>query len=264
MKQTGNLLKMRTQFGSPIQYTLHLGDTDILMNELIGQKITFTYENQINCVNCGRKTPKSFAQGFCYPCFANSAENSECIINPELCRGHLGEGRDPEWELANHVQPHTVYLAKSSDIKVGVTRDTQVPTRWIDQGASQAIILAKTNNRYEAGMIETLLKPHITDKTNWQRMLKNQITDKSLIEAKGNLYNLLPEIWQKFVVPTSEIIDLEYPVLRYPEKVISTNFEKSPILTGVLSGIKGQYLLFEDNNVINIRNQGGYLVSLEY
>lgn len=263
MKQTGNIHKMKSQIGEPIQYSMILGDSVFPVNEFLGKKITLTYENQINCINCGRKTPKSFGQGFCYPCFANSPENSDCIIRPELCRGHLGEGRDPKWELENHVQPHTVYLALSSDIKVGVTRNTQIPTRWIDQGASQAIILAQTSNRYEAGMIESILKQHISDKTNWQRMLKNQISDKSLLEFKGQMFNLLPNEWQKFVIPNSEIIELHYPVLQYPSKVISCSFDKTPIIDGVLSGIKGQYLIFDDNRVINIRNHSGYLISFE-
>lgn len=263
MKQTGNLSKMKTQIGEPIQYSLILGESGIPVNEFLGKKITLTYENQINCINCGRKTPKSFSQGFCYPCFANSPENAECIIRPELCRGHLGEGRDPQWELEHHVQPHTVYLALSSDVKVGVTRDTQIPTRWIDQGASQALILAQTTNRYEAGMIENLLKQHISDKTNWQRMLKNQVSDKSLLDFKGQMFNLLPNEWQKFVIPTSEIVELHYPVLQYPSKVVSSSFDKTPIIEGVLSGIKGQYLIFDDNRVINIRNHSGYLISFE-
>ncbi len=262
MKVSGNLIKMKTVAGDPIQYSLTLGTERVEINELLGQKIKLDYAHEIHCIVCGRRTPKSFAQGLCYPCFRDSPENSDCIIRPELCRGHLGEGRDPEWEKAHHVQPHTVYLALSSDIKVGVTRDTQIPTRWIDQGASQALIFAKTSNRYQAGMIEVALKAHIQDKTNWQRMLKNQVSDKSLLEAKGAMYNLLPDMWKSFVVPDKEIVELHYPVIRYPEKVISQNLDKNPTLEGILTGIKGQYLLFEDNRVINIRNHSGYLVEL--
>lgn len=263
MKVSGNIFKMKTQLGSPIQYAMRLSEETLPINEFINHNLKLTFEHQINCVNCGRMTPKSFAQGFCYPCFANSPENSECIIKPELCRGHLGEGRDPQWELEHHVQPHTVYLALSSDVKVGVTRDTQIPTRWIDQGASQAIIFAQTENRYQAGMIEVALKAHISDKTNWQRMLKNQVADISLSDMKENLSNLLPEEWKFLISKQSELVEMHYPIIKYPEKVLSQSFDKTPIIEGKLIGIKGQYLLFEDNRVINIRNHSGYLISVE-
>ncbi|MBL0913511.1 MAG: DUF2797 domain-containing protein [Bacteroidia bacterium] len=262
MKESGNILKMKTKFGAPVQYWLRLSQHLLPLNEFIGRRISLQYEHQINCIECGRKTPKSFGQGFCYPCFANSPENSDCIIHPEKCRGHLNEGRNVEWELAHHVQPHTVYLALSNDIKVGVTRDTQIPTRWIDQGASRAIVFARTLNRWQAGMIEVALKQHISDKTNWQRMLKNEISSRSLYEVKDEMFRLLPEEWQPFVLPgQGDMLELQYPVLRFPQKVKSLNFDKSPLIEGELLGIKGQYLLFDEDRVINIRSQSGYMVT---
>lgn len=263
MKESGNILKMKSEFGAPVQYWFRLNETLVPLNEFIGRPIQLRYENQINCISCGRKTPKSFGQGFCYPCFMNSPENSECILHPEKCRGHLGEGRDPQWELEHHVQPHTVYLALSNDVKVGVTRDTQIPTRWIDQGASKAIVFAHTQNRWQAGMIEVALKQYISDKTNWQRMLKNEIGTRSLVSAKEEMFRLLPEEWQAFVSPgENDIMELQYPVLRFPQKVKSMNFDKNPLIEGELLGIKGQYLLFDQDRVINIRSQSGYLVSI--
>lgn len=261
MQITGNLLKMKTEWGEPIQYSLRLGDEKVLLNDWLGKYVTLTYENQIHCVNCGRKTVKSFAQGFCFPCFQGSPENSECIIRPELCRGHLGEGRDQAWEEAHHVQPHVVYLALSSGVKVGVTRSTQMPTRWIDQGASKAIILAETPNRYLAGVIEVALKSFVTDKTNWQRMLKGEESPESLTEVKYILKDRLPEEATAYFSEKESLLEIKYPIIKHPAKVTSVSFDKFKEISGTLFGIKGQYLMFDDGRVINIRNHSGYLVT---
>ena len=167
----GNLRKMSVHLGEEVEYTLNLS-SDVGMNELVGQEIQLEWLGKINCTNCGKVTKNSFGQGFCYACFTTAPESAECILRPELCRAHLGEGRDPAWEERNHNQPYVVYLAASSAIKVGITRETQVPTRWIDQGASSAIRLAETPNRYQAGIVEVALKEFFTDKTHWQKMLK--------------------------------------------------------------------------------------------
>ncbi len=263
MQYTGSIEKMETQLAKEVLYWLPLGDERVLMNEFIGEPISLRYENQINCIVCGRTTVKSFAQGLCYPCFSKSPENAECIIRPELCRGHLGEGRDPAWELAHHVKPHFVYLAASSDIKVGVTRDTQVPIRWIDQGADAAILFANTPNRYLAGAIEVLLKNFLTDKTDWRKMLKGERTTKNLLEIKESLRSHLGEAFSMYYTEDNTITNMIYPVLNFPEKVTSIGFEKTPEISGVLNGIKGQYLIFDDNNVMNIRAHGGYNITLE-
>ena len=168
----GIIEKMRTHLEDPVQYELPMGKDMIPMNELIGRYILFKWEGEINCISCGRNTNKSFAQGFCYPCFINAPETSECILRPQLCQAHEGIARDMDWAEQHCLQSHFVYLAISSNAKVGVTRSIQIPTRWIDQGAWQAIKLAKTPNRYIAGLIEVALKEHISDRTQWQRMLK--------------------------------------------------------------------------------------------
>lgn len=261
---TGNLRKMRTELAEPIKYYLDLGEDEIAMHQLVGKQLTLRFTGQINCINCGRKTNKSFAQGFCYPCFMNAPQNAECIIRPELCEAHLGKGRDPEWEEKNHNQPHFVYLAVSSGIKVGVTRSTQVPYRWIDQGASKAIIIAETSNRYEAGQIEVALKDYVSDKTPWQRMLKNEIADQiDILAYKDDLLNKLPVEWQKFASENDKITHLDYPAIGFPSKVKSHNLDKEIELSGQLNAIKGQYLIFDKDRVINIRKYGGYLVDLE-
>jgi len=177
----------------------------------------------------------------------------------------LGEGRDVEWEERNHNQPHIVYLAASSAVKVGITRETQVPTRWIDQGASSAIKLAETENRYEAGRIEVALKEFFTDKTNWQKMLKNDIDESiDLVESKWELEEHLPaDIIDQFS-EDDEVTDLNFPVKKYPTKVKSLTFDKTPTIEGVLAGIKGQYLIFDDGSVVNIRRHTSYQIELTY
>ncbi len=280
-KYRGNLLKMQSVYKDPIQYTLplvelaqkrmdepdiHRGVSKELveMNDLIGKNIRMVYEENINCVRCGRKTKKSFSQGFCYPCFRDAPENSPCIIHPELCEAHLGKGRDPEWEERNHNQPHIVYIALTSHIKVGVTRQTQIPYRWIDQGAWKAIVLAQTPNRYQAGLIEVELKQFASDKTSWQRMLKNELAKETkLIEAKELLQGKMDDRFNGYVTDNHEIYEINYPVLTYPTKIKAHSLDKEPVLEGKLIGIKAQYLIFEGGKVINIRKYAGYYINLE-
>lgn len=260
---TGNLKKMRAAIEEDqVKYYLHLSE-NANMNLLIGKEITLEWYGTINCVKCTKLTKKSFGDGFCYSCFISAPEAAECILRPELCRAHLGEGRDPEWEIKNHNQPHVVYLAQSSSVKVGITRKEQVPTRWIDQGASAAIILAETPNRYEAGRIEVELKSIFTDKTNWQKMLKNEVDDAiDLVQEKWSLEDQLPSDILDHFTDDEEVTELNYPVEHYPSKVNSLTFEKTPIIKKRLIGIKGQYLIFENGDVLNIRRHTGYNVAL--
>lgn len=260
MQVTGHFEKMRTVLDKPVRYTLSLDGTEIEMNDLIGQNIAIRFSGEIHCKICGKKTNKSFGQGYCYEHFMNHPANSPCILRPELCEGHLGKGRDLQWEEEHHVQPHVVYLALSSGVKVGVTRETQVPTRWIDQGASQAIKLAEVPYRQLAGEIEVELKEYMTDKTNWQRMLKNQVADADLLEQKDYSATLLPEEFHDYISDDDEIVEINYPVLEFPEKVKSINLDKTPEVSGKLVGIKGQYLILEGGLVLNVRRHTSYLV----
>lgn len=262
----GLLDKMRVSFEEPIQYQLVLNnEPQIGMNVLIGKEIELNWTGKIICSNCGKQTKNSFGQGFCFNCFQSAPQAAPCIINPELCKAHLGEGRDIEWENKHHNQPHVVYLAASDSIKVGVTRAGQTFTRWIDQGASRAIILAETSNRYEAGIIEVALKSYMTDKTNWQRMLKNEINHElDLLDEKGRVEDLLPFDMRDFVSMNDDIISLNYPVEKYPVKVKSIGFDKSPVIRGKLVGIKGQYLIFDDERVLNIRKHTSYEIEFSH
>lgn len=253
---------MATALEEQVQYHLDL-NTRIHLNSFLGKELTLKWTGIIRCQSCGKVTKSSFGEGFCYPCFTTAPEAAECIIRPELCRAHLGEGRNPEWEQRNHNQPHTVYLAASSAIKVGITRDTQIPTRWIDQGASSAIRLASTPNRCEAGAMEVALKSIFTDKTHWQKMLRNEIDESiDLVETKWELEEQLPGDLIDLFTDDDEALVINYPVLHYPQMIKSLSFEKSPTVRGTLVGIKGQYLIFESGEVFNVRRHTGYYVEM--
>lgn len=233
------------------------------MNTLLGKSIQLRFAGQINCTRCGRKTSKAFGEGYCYPCFTSAPENAPCIVRPELCEAHLGKGRDVAWEETHHNQPHVVYLALSSEVKVGVTRITNIPTRWIDQGASQVIVLAEVPYRQLAGEIEVSLKSHFTDKTAWQKMLKNEVaTGIQLLSEKDRAGRLLYEPLQEYISDNDEIITISYPALSYPTKVSSLSFDKTPEISGKLIAIKGQYLIFEGGNALNIRRHEGYFIEI--
>lgn len=255
------LEKMKVKLEDVVQYSLKTDAGEIALNEKIGNPIKLTFSGVTECIACHQKK-KLFAQGFCYDCFMNAPESSPCIINPEFCEGHLGKGRDLAWEEKNHVQPHVVYLAVASGLKIGVTRETQVPTRWIDQGASFAIRVAEVPYRQLAGQIEVALKQTFTDKTNWQRMLKNEIGDFDLETEKWQIDELLPNDLSQYMSENDDIIEINYPVLQYPQKIKSIGFDKTPVIEGTLLGIKGQYLLFDGDRVMNMRKHTGYHIEI--
>lgn len=263
MQAVGVLDKMHTSFINPVQYFLQLSSDKVTMNDFLGKKIQLRWTGNIFCTVCGKKTNKSFGEGMCWNCFSTAPENAECIVRPELCEAHLGKGRDPEWEKRNHFRPHYVYLALTNSVKVGVTREDQIPTRWIDQGAASGIILAETPYRKLAGDIEVALKNYFTDKTNWQKMLKDERTaELDLLSEKERVKTLLPEDLRQYISANNEIVQLIYPVQQYPVKVTSLSFEKINPIDMVLVGIRGQYFIFEGGNVINIRSKSGYEVEL--
>lgn len=261
MQYQGVLQKMQTELGSPIQYYLIFENDFLNVNQVLNKEITLHLIKH-QCLNCKRDLP-IFRQGFCKNCFFENPAAGDWIMRPELSTAHLGiEDRDLAYEQRVQLQPHIVYLANSSTIKVGVTRKTQVPTRWIDQGAHEAITLVEVPNRYLAGVTEVALKNYIGDKTNWRKMLTNTVVDEDLVTIKNELRQHLPTEVQSFFDDTEKELQLEFPVLQYPEKVKSLNLDKTPTFTGVLKGIKGQYLIFEDQTVFNVRSNEGYYISL--
>ena len=264
MEHTGNIRKMEAFPENVVNYHLPLGKVKINMNELIGTAISMEYLDQIHCIKCGRETRKSFAQGYCYPCFTTAPETEECVLRPELCRAHEGVARDMDYAGKHCLSDQVVYLSLTSGIKVGVTRSSQVPTRWIDQGAIRALEFARTPNRYSAGLLEVFIKDLIADKTNWRKMLSGSDPgDANLMKEKERLSSLLPPELASFITKDMVQVELTYPVLRYPEKIKSLNFDKDPVVSGVLEGIKGQYLMLDQNRVINMRKFGGYLIRLQ-
>ena len=217
---------------------------------------------KFQCLNCSLDK-KIYRQGFCYDCFYEVPQAADWIMRPELSTAHLDkEDRDLAYEKKAQLQPHIVYLANSSNVKVGVTRKSQIPTRWIDQGAHEAIEIVEVPNRYLAGITEVALKDHVGDKTNWRTMLKNEIKDENLVEWRDSLRQFIPDEAQAYFIENNTETELEFPVLRYPDKLKSLNLDKTPFYEGVLKGIKGQYLMFEDNTVFNVRGSEGYVVGI--
>ncbi|WP_378181919.1 DUF2797 domain-containing protein [Aquimarina sp. SS2-1] len=261
MQYQGVLTKMQTEIGNPIQYYLVFESDFIHVNQLLNKKVAIKFVGY-QCLACG-ENKKIYRQGYCYDDFFNQPQVGEWVMRPELSTAHLDiEDRDLDFEKKVQLQPHIVYLANSSNIKVGVTRKSQVPTRWIDQGAHEAIEIVEVPNRYLAGITEVALKEHVADKTNWRKMLKNDIEDEDLTVYRDRLKEFIPDEVKEYFIENNKETALNFPVLEYPNKLKSLNLEKTPEYSGILKGIKGQYLIFEDNTVFNVRNSEGYVVQL--
>lgn len=269
---SGHLAKMPVALtANRVAYQLPLDDQLVDLNPLLGQKIRLTYTGNIRCVHCGRRTNKSFNQGYCYPCFIRLAQCDSCIVSPEKCHFHLGTCREPDWAQQYCMSDHIVYLANSSGVKVGITRASQLPTRWIDQGAVQALPIMRVKTRQQSGLVEDLLRQHVADKTNWRTMLKGDIAPIDLAMMRDKLFDLcslgLGELTQRFGIDAirqlddQPITEIDYPVLEYPQKISSFNLDKDTTAEGTLLGIKGQYLIF-DSGVINVRKYTAYHVEL--
>lgn len=252
---------MQSEIGQPIQYYMVFEKDFLNLNQILGKELQIDFV-KYQCLNCGQDRP-IYRQGFCKTCFYETPSAGDWIMRPELSTAHLDkEDRDLAYEKKVQLQPHIVYLANSSNIKVGVTRKSQVPTRWIDQGAHEAIEIVEVPNRYLAGITEVALKDHVGDKTNWRKMLTNDVDDKNLMEWRSKLEQYIPAEAKSYFIDNNNETHLEFPVLKYPEKVKSLNLSKTASYKGVLKGIKGQYLIFEDNTVFNVRGNEGYYVSL--
>ncbi|MFL2578208.1 MAG: DUF2797 domain-containing protein [Flavobacteriaceae bacterium] len=257
----GVLKKMITEMGTPIRYFLNLDNDFIEINQFLDQTLKLEFAGTM-CLNCNDSKP-IFRQGFCKSCFFESPSVGDWVMRPELSKAHLGEeDRDLVYEKRVQLQPHWVYLALSSHLKVGVTRQSQVPTRWIDQGAHEAVGILEVPNRYLAGIAEVSLKAHFSDKTNWRKMLQNDYEDVTWDQAIDQAYACLPEELKQYQIGGQNLTNITFPVLQYPEKVKSLNLEKENSYTGILKGIKGQYLLFEDQTVYNIRSNEGTVVNI--
>ena len=271
MHHEGNLRKMESRLDEPVEYGLPVGNFVVPMNPLIGQFISLQYKGLINCIHCGRKTSKSFAQGYCFPCMRSLAECDSCIVRPETCHFAEGTCRDEAWAGEHCMQDHFVYLANSSAIKVGITRGTQIPTRWIDQGASEAMPIYRVSNRLLSGKLEVIIKQQVSDRTDWRKMLRGDPESIDLADARdqimetigSDIENLISEEGDENITSILDAnqVHISYPVTEYPEKVVSLGFDKTPEIHGRLLGIKGQYLIL-DKGVINMRKHAGYHIKL--
>ena len=265
----GTLNKMASRLAQPVEYSLRLGEESIPLNPRLQQKIGLRFAGVILCQSCGRKTKRSFSQGYCYPCFKKLASCDLCVVSPDRCHYRQGTCRDPEWGEKFCMQPHLVYLANSSAVKVGITRPDQLPTRWVDQGAIQALPVMCVETRHQSGLVEVIFKQEVSDRTQWQTMLKSEGAKLDLLSVRDELFAKLdPQfeaLQQKFGVqaiqkdPDATPVDIEYPMRQYPTKVVSLNFDKQPNIEGILLGVKGQYLVF-DIGVINLRKFTSYEV----
>lgn len=273
----GNIRKMRvsTDANNLAQYYLPIGEQEISMNPLIGTEVSVSYEGQINCIHCDKKTKKSFSQGYCYRCLTTLAQCDSCIIRPETCHYDAGTCREPKWGEDNCLSDHFVYLANTGAVKVGITRHVSdaISSRWIDQGATQAIPIMRVQNRLISGLVETAFKPHVADKTNWRTMLKGQPDNTDLIELKECLLAEVEEDLDMIIEDygfqainqlDAPAVEIQYPVQHYPEKVKSINLDKENGFSGKLLGIKAQYWLMDGDRVINMRKYAGYHLNIQF
>jgi len=267
----GSLSKMKAHLDAPVQYAFRLGDEEVPVNPLVGKSLRLEYLGAIHCTHCGRKTKTSFSQGYCYPCMQKLAQCDVCIMSPEKCHYDAGTCREPSWGEQFCMTDHIVYLANSSGVKVGITRASQVPTRWIDQGATQALPILRVATRQQSGFVEDLLRTRVADKTNWRALLKGDAAPVDLPAIREQLFDScgagIAELQQRFGLQAiqplndAEVLDIRYPIEAYPAKIASFNLDKQPLAEGTLLGIKGQYLMF-DTGVINIRKYTAYQLAV--
>lgn len=268
----GALTKMAVRLDAPVQYSLRLGDAEVAVNPLIGKTLRLEYLGAIHCSHCGRRTKKSYAQGYCYPCMMKLAQCDSCIVSPEKCHYDAGTCREPSWGEQFCMTDHVVYLANSSGVKVGITRATQLPTRWLDQGASQALPILRVATRQQSGLVEDLLRSQVADRTNWRALLKGDAEPVDLPAVREQLFDTCKEglevLQQRFGLQAiqpladAEVVEMRYPVAAYPAKIASFDLDKNPVVEGTLQGIKGQYLIF-DTGVINIRKYTAYQLAVQ-
>lgn len=254
-----------------VQYSFRLGEEQVPVNPLIGSTVRLEYLGAIHCTHCGKRTKTSFSQGYCYPCMTKLAQCDVCIMAPEKCHYDAGTCREPSWGEQFCMTDHVVYLANSSGIKVGITRATQLPTRWLDQGASQALPIMRVATRQQSGLVEDLLRSQVPDRTNWRTLLKGDAEVLDLPAIREQIFDAcaegLRDLQARFglqaiqPVPDAEVVQMRYPVEAYPKKIVSFNLDKDPVAEGTLLGIKGQYLIF-DTGVINIRKYTAYQLAV--
>lgn len=261
----GNILKMKTQLLDVVDYHLPLGEELIHMNPLIGKKLTLEFDGRINCIATNEIINKTYGQGYSYKSFKTLAQCDMCLVKPETCHYQDGTCREPEWGEKHCMIPHYIYLSVASGLKVGITRETNLPFRWMDQGAIQALPILKVKDRLTSGIIEVELSKSFADKTNWRKMLKGDVEPVDLLQVQEEIYENFGNLIDDYEAEDleEEILEINYPVNAVPDKITSMGFDKTPKIEGTLTGIKGQYLIF-DTGVLNIRKHNGYHISLKH
>ena len=258
---SGVLKKMTSIHDNPVRYIIDFDNDLIFLNQIIGKKIKI-HKTGYCCLSC-LENIQIFANGFCKKCFFESPIAGDWIMKPELSKAHLGiEDRDISYEKKVQLQNHIVYLSKTSGIKVGVTRSNNMSTRWIDQGAIEAVELIEVPNRYLAGVAEVKLKEKFSDKTNWRKMLTSNFEEADIIKNKKIALDELGSEFEEFFKTDSEVMKFNYQIDKSIDSVKSVSLKKSDDIEGKLIGIKGQYLIFEDSSVFNVRSNEGYVVDI--
>ena len=256
--------KMSTVPGMPVQYYFKGEDSTIFLNEAIGKNVSIKHTGRIQCLWCRSNTPKSFAQGYCYQCYSTCPETEACVLKPDLCQIQWGKARDIHWAKEHHLDKHVVYLAFTGNLKIGVTRLKQVPTRWIDQGASMAIPVLELPNRYIAGLVEKFLMKHYSDKTNWRDMLMFKSDNFDLFAESVRVIEILNPEFKQYEIIQRETYFIKYPIEQYPVNPVQLSVETNKTISKLLVGIKGQYLMFDDDSVLNVRKYGGYEIEFHF
>lgn len=273
------LRKMRIEEGEPLRYFLALNEQEVAkaaaaepadeieLSALLGASLELTHTGALRCQACGNNTRKSYAQGHCYPCFKRLARCDLCVMAPHRCHYAKGTCREPEWGDSFCMQPHLVYLANSSGLKVGITRDGQQLGRWQDQGALQGRLLARAKTRQAAGELEVQLAKTFGDRSQWRALVSGDADPVDLAAAAAQARELVPDpgAGVDYIEPDDSAAathSFQYPVQQWPE-LTRLNFKKTDQVRGVLTGIKGQYLLF-DSGVFNVREHTGYEVVLRH
>lgn len=263
MKISGQLLKMTHEAATPIQYFLSLDEKPVPMTPQVGKEMTLRFTGTITCIECGRKIKKTYNQGYCFPCARDLPENAMCSVRPELCEHEHGDEANQEFYRKYCAVDHYVYLSVTSGVKVGITRHFNIPDRWIDQGAVRALIIAKVPERLLSGKIEVALSGHMADKTNWRKMLKGEVEEIDLIQMRDQALEWIPRDLRGYALTDQSVQTFTYPIQSVPAKISSHNLDKAGELTGRLTGIKGQYLIFE-KTVINLRKYAGYHIEFAF
>ena len=258
----GVVKKMVTELDTPVNYFIEFEDNFIHLNQFIEKSFKFKCIGY-SCLSCSDSV-NIYRQGFCKSCFFESPLAADWIMRPELSKAHLNIGdRDLDYEKKIQLQPHIVYLSNTGRIKVGVTRKSQIPYRWIDQGAHEAVELLQTPNRFLAGEAEVALKKYMSDKTNWRSMLKNERDSSNIKSSKDQAKNFLPSNLLHYFNDASNVVSIDFPVMEFPDNPKSIKLNKDLVFSGTLKGVKGQYLIFENNQVLNYRAHEGHIFKIE-